>query len=416
MWEAILHFMGPPSHEVDLRTPRGGVGVRPYDERFECVTRPLAGPKPHIRDGEKRMSTRVLSAIAIAFLGIGLQAGIAQARTVVVGSDPTCQDGIKERYSTIQAAVNASAVGGAVLVCPGTYPEQVVLTMPLIIKGVTNPGSNQSSAIVTVPAGGLAVNVSNGTDVAQIVVQGFNSGQAQIVNLIVDGAGGGCSLGPTSGIKLYNVGDATWTSSSGVVSGVVVRNECGDAVNAENSFITVQNSIMHDVGVNGITTNGGDTLINNNTMHNINVWGVSVSGGVNSVVSNNVLASQRGINVDGGSTGVQVTGNTIGPYTGTAILAQYSSGLNIKSNKVHGAYSGVWLYQVSGSMVMSNTLSNLYGFGIVDEASHAGNTIQNNVLTEMPKGIVTYNSDTSGDVVTPNTFNQVDVMNTNTLW
>ena len=228
--------------------------------------------------------------------------------------------------------------------------------------------------------------------------------------------GGGCSQGPTSGIKLLNVGDATWTSSSAVVSAVVVRNECGDAVNAENSFITVQNSIMHDVGLNGITTNGGDTLINNNTMHNINIWGVSVTAGVNSVVSNNVLASQRGINVDGGSTGVQVTTNTIGPYTGTAILAQYSSGLNIKSNKVHGAYAGVWLYQVSGSMVMSNTLSNLYGFGIVDEASHAGNTIQNNVLTEMPKGIVTYNSDLAGDIVTPNTFNQVDVMNTNTLW
>ncbi len=361
------------------------------------------------------MSIRALSAIAIAFVVVGLQAGKAEARTVVVGSDATCQDSIKERYATIQAAVNASAIGGTVLVCPGTYPEQVVLSMPLIIKGVNNPASNGSSAVVTVPAAGLAPNASNG-NVAQIVVQGFTGGQAQIVNLIVDGSGGGCSQGPTSGIKLLNVGDATWTSSAGVVSGVVVRNECGDAVNAENSFITVQNSIMHDVGLNGITTNGGDTLINNNTMHNINIWGVSVTAGVNSVVSNNVLASQRGINVDGGSTGVQVTTNTIGPYTGTAILAQYSSGLNIKSNKVHGAYAGVWLYQVSGSMVMSNTLSNLYGFGIVDEASHAGNTIQNNVLTEMPKGIVTYNSDLAGDIVTPNTFNQVDVMNTNTLW
>src|ERR1041384_3945393 len=152
------------------------------------------------------MPQRALNAIAIAFAIVGLQAGIAQARTVVVGSDPTCQESIKERYATIQAAVNASAAGGTVLVCPGKYPEQVVLTQPLIIKGVNNTVAGRGSSIVTVPAGGLRVNVANGTDAAQIVVQGFNSGQAQIVNLIVDAAGGDCSSGPTSGIKLYNVG------------------------------------------------------------------------------------------------------------------------------------------------------------------------------------------------------------------
>jgi len=364
---------------------------------------------------QRFMPQRAWSAVAIAFVLVGLQAGIAQARTVVVGSDPTCQESIKERYATIQAAVNASAAGGTVLVCPGKYPEQVVLGQPLIIKGVSNPAAGTSSAIIGVPAGGLAVNVSNGTDTAQVVFQGFNSGQAQLVNLIVDGAGGSCS-GPTAGVKLYNVGDPTWTSSAAIVSGVVVRNQCSDAVNADNAYITVQNSIMHDIGGNGVTGLGGDLLVNNNTMHNVAAWGVALTASANSVVSNNNLSTQRGILVDSGSSAVQVSSNIIGPFTGTGVLVVQSTGVNVKSNKINGSYAGIWLYKVSTSMVMSNTLNHMYQFGIVDEGSLAGNTIQNNVITAAPKGIVLYNSDGSGDIITPNTFNAVDAHNSNWLW
>jgi len=171
------------------------------------------------------MTRRALNAAAASLAIVGLQAASAYARTVVVSTDPTCQTNIRERYSTIQAAVNASTVGGTVLVCPGAYPEQVVLSMPLIIKGVANPAANQSTAVITIPAGGLIVNVGNGTDQAQLVMQGTNN--AQFVNLVVDGAGGSCSA-PTSAIKLYNVGDPTWTASAGIVSGVTIRNQCGD--------------------------------------------------------------------------------------------------------------------------------------------------------------------------------------------
>jgi len=346
----------------------------------------------------------------------GLQAASAEARTVVVSSNPTCQDAIKERYSTIQAAVNASAPGGTVLVCPGTYPEQVVLTMPLIIKGVSNPVANQSTAVITVPAGGLIVNVGNGVERAQLVMQGFSTGQSQFVNLVVDGTGGDCSA-PTSGIKAYNVGDSTWTSSAGVVSGVTVRNQCGDAVSSENSYIAFQNSVVHDIGGNGFRAVGGDVLVSNNSMHNVALWGASLTANANSVVQNNTFSTQRGINVDGASTLVQVTGNIIGPFTGTGILIVESSA-NLKSNKINGAYAGIWLYKATNTMVTSNTLNHMNAFGIVDEASQTGNVIQSNLLIDMPKGIVLYNSDASGDaaLITLNTFNAVDVLNSTTLW
>src|ERR1043165_1505906 len=168
---SILLLMAPPSHAGGANGAHVVVSVVRPRRGLDALFDLLVGPVTHHRDGEKRMSTRAWSAIAIAFVVIGLQAGKAEARTVVVGSDATCQDSIKERYATIQAAVNASAIGGTVLVCPGTNPEQVVLSMPLIIKGVNTPASNGSSAVVTVPAAGLAPNASNGT-VAPTVAQG----------------------------------------------------------------------------------------------------------------------------------------------------------------------------------------------------------------------------------------------------
>ena len=50
------------------------------------------------------------------------------------------------------------------------------------------------------------------------------------------------------------------------------------------------------------------------------------------------------------------------------------------------------------------------------EASLTNNLIQSNLLIDMPKGIVVYNSDAAGDVVTLNTFNGVDVTISTTLW
>ena len=73
--------------------------------------------------------------------------------TVAVG---TCLPQLKS-FSTIQAAVSASSPeesdqnegndgGKTVLVCPGTYPEQVVINTPLTLKGVVS--GNHGAAVI----------------------------------------------------------------------------------------------------------------------------------------------------------------------------------------------------------------------------------------------------------------------------
>ncbi|MFZ2046361.1 MAG: DUF1565 domain-containing protein, partial [Trebonia sp.] len=47
-------------------------------------------------------------------------------------SDRSCRSAA---FKTIQSAVNAAPAGGTVVVCPGTYHEQVVISEPLTLTG-----------------------------------------------------------------------------------------------------------------------------------------------------------------------------------------------------------------------------------------------------------------------------------------
>ena len=71
------------------------------------------------------------------------------ASSVSVGN---CLPGMTH-FSTIRAAINASAQGGTELVCPGVYPEQISIYHPITIKGIDNNGSNL--ALITMPSGGI---------------------------------------------------------------------------------------------------------------------------------------------------------------------------------------------------------------------------------------------------------------------
>jgi pectin methylesterase-like acyl-CoA thioesterase len=61
-------------------------------------------------------------AIASSFFLVALT-GHLLAATVQVGA---CRNGLPS-FATIQSAVNTSSAGTTILICPGTYPEQVVI-------------------------------------------------------------------------------------------------------------------------------------------------------------------------------------------------------------------------------------------------------------------------------------------------
>lgn len=97
----------------------------------------------------------------------------SQASSVSVGN---CLPALPH-FSTIQAAINASAQGGTVLVCPGVYQEQISIFHPLTLKGVDVGGSNM--AVITMPAGGVGTQVyvqATGVYISDLVIDGSNNG------------------------------------------------------------------------------------------------------------------------------------------------------------------------------------------------------------------------------------------------
>src|ERR1700687_5029369 len=91
---------------------------------------------------------RVLFLLAI---GLALAVHPMLAATSAVG---TCKPSLPS-FTTISAAVSTVPPGSTVLVCPGTYSEQVTIAQPLTLKGITS--GNAGQAVITVPGSGLAV-------------------------------------------------------------------------------------------------------------------------------------------------------------------------------------------------------------------------------------------------------------------
>jgi len=102
--------------------------------------------------------------------------------TYYVGS---CQAG---SYPTIGAALGANPAPNVVKVCPGTYPEQVVISYPVTLEGILANGMGQ--AIIAAPSGGLQIDAWGGTVAAQVWVDNV-TGPVNVSNITVDGEGNG---------------------------------------------------------------------------------------------------------------------------------------------------------------------------------------------------------------------------------
>lgn len=95
-------------------------------------------------------------AVIVAVLALLALPGRSWAVTnAVVGK---CKAGTQ--FNTIQAAVNATTAGSAVQVCPGIYPEQVVIQQALTLKAVSS--GNSSAVTITQPSGGVQPNAISG--------------------------------------------------------------------------------------------------------------------------------------------------------------------------------------------------------------------------------------------------------------
>jgi len=339
-----------------------------------------------------------IGAALLAATGFGAQT--LAAATVYVGS---CGPAKSTSYTTIQQAVNAVPAGSTILVCPGTYPEQVTITKNLNLFGVQS--GTADSAVITSPAGGV---VQNSYDLylppsipvaAQVLVQKAQS--VNISNITVDGSNNliaGCAP-DLRGIYYQN--------ASGSLTGVATRNQTlttdltgcqsGEGIFAQSGYgssgradVIVQGSSVHSFQKNGVTGDGSETCL---TVLNNYISGQGPTIG----------AAENGVQVSDGASGT-IVGNTVidniwapdtSADTGDAasgILIYASEGVNITNNTVGTTQFGIVTVTDPASpspnnpnglgdhtIIKSNQVLNTQIFDAIDACSNA-NTIESNAI------------------------------------
>jgi hypothetical protein len=304
-----------------------------------------------------------------------------RAATVAVG---TCNPKLVS-FTTISAAVSSVPNGSTIQVCPGAYAEQVTITKPLTLVGVTSGTANQVT--ITVPSAGLVANTMSmfGESVAaQVLVEG--AGPVNITNIAVDGTGGDMScLAWLAGI-FYASG------SSGMVNRVrasgQIDSTCGVGIWAENAnppnqSVTIQNSTVYNVDSAGIFAGSGSTPsltadLNNNV--------VNASGAVAAIDSDSVKGQVNGNNVSNSVFGVydisniNVQGNTI---LGASDGIYMANGGTASGNEISGSSEGV-LLGASGATLNNNVIMSSTTAGV--EVGCYSVTVNGNLINDAPVG------------------------------
>lgn len=340
------------------------------------------------------------------------------AQNVAVG---TCKPSLPS-YPTIQQAVNSVPVGWTIQVCPGTYPEQVVINKNMTVKGIAS--GNQDAAIVVVPNGGLVQNTASlatGRPIAaQLLVQSPATA-VTVNNLVVDGSNNGisdCNLNPM-GIYYQNAsGTITRTSVlnevltaglTGCQSGLGIFVQSG---NAGTSTVSITNNNVENYQKNGITGNEAGTK-------------VTITG--NTVIGQGPVsgAAENSIQIGFGATG-SITGNSVGSDiwapdvfgdTGDAaagLLVYASAGVSITSNNVNNTQFGIAVVSdpsfgpADGATVTKNTISATHLYDGIDLCSN-NNIVTSNIVNGSDEAAVhvddTCTGASTGNSITKNTFN-----------
>jgi Protein of unknown function (DUF1565) len=338
-----------------------------------------------------------LAAPLLAIAAIATQASTASAAPLGHGSrvlyvSPKAQWKAKDQscrnaaFRTISAAVKAAPAWGTVVVCPGTYHEQVVLAKPLNLRGqraVINEAGVKPGFTVTLPGLGkqtiyAAVVIVSSRD----TISGFTVTNAQGEGILAAGLG-----------KTITGLDITGNS--------VVHNDLGGGVPPKSKYFecAAEGTTPGDCG-EGVHFAGG---VANSTIHGNYI--ANNSGGI--LLSDDVGPTHNNL-IEGNT----VTGNTTD--CGITVPGHNPNALN-KKGVPQPAVAGVYKNVIKGNVVTNNGVKG-EGAGVLFANAQAGtasydNLVQGNYIAGNGLAGVTMHAHTlkkgqfeylSGNVITGN--------------
>ena len=278
-------------------------------------------------------------------------------------------------FSTISAALVATPPANTIMVCPGIYPEQVVITQPVILEATTDGDSGQ--VVIAVPSDGLPIiaTANDGYWIAPQVLVSNTTGSVTISDITIDGAGAFTRTAYQVGVCLESASSA---SPSITLNHVTTRNQepsapdafgVGVFINggATDASVTVENSSIHDFTTAGIQTEAGSGALV------ATIKGNYVSTGPSVLQTSTTIS---GIFIEGASTATITNNSAVGGYAGILVYnSPGSTSGNTLTGNQYGILTGADGMPVTGNRIFNSSVAGISMF--TTQATITGNSITN---------------------------------------
>jgi nitrous oxidase accessory protein NosD len=330
---------------------------------------------------------RACLTLALAVALTGAITASASATTRVVDNTPSniCKKPTPNvpanNFTTIQAAIDASNPNDTVLVCPGTYEEQVTIdrnSADVVLNGLKLIANTTYAARIDAPStitgddAIVTVNEARKTEVRRFKITGPGPGACNSIGQGVRVKGDGESKVEQN--QVLNIRDEPFSgcqNGSGIVFGSY---DSSSDTSTDGDGTAIGNTVT-GYQKNGITVNenGSNVLVSRNT-----VTGVGRTG----------ITAQNGIQVGYGATG-KVDTNKVDAnyytrtnepnngYVSGGILMVSVSGLPVLGNQLSNDQYGLLNYDQHGSK-LSNNRADGGDVGVYNDPSSTGNTYDRN--------------------------------------
>lgn len=290
-------------------------------------------------------------------------------------------------YTTIGAALSAASSGDVIAICPGLYTEQLVITMPLTLRGLAANGTGRVLLAPTL------------TDLqslpSEAVITVMNTHDVAIEDLAIDASNNtvmGCSPG-VAGIHFYN---ASGSVTNNAIYGAHLANPLGcTSLPFGNGFgvlvdgnqpgpyqVSISQNSIHDYTANGVEVNGTGTAITADIVGNT-ISGVGPANGIFQfaifVLNGPVVTIANNI-ITEGLCGALASSDCINVRSEGITLRAVGDGTLVDSNTITNAQSGIFINGGNLITVTNNQIRNIDAMSGMDIQGSASGYFTNSVI------------------------------------
>lgn len=320
------------------------------------------------------MKSRGIGTVLVGISLVLVLVGEARATLVVDDDKAQCPEAT---YTTIAAALAAADEGDDVQVCPGIYPEQLVLTKKVRLIGKvmanTRPLIRPTALIESRPSllGGRELVAGIIVDTRTVIIDSIDldlsandvSGCEQVLVGILFRNTGGI-------VSDSRIGGARVSDAPACDTGIGIYVESGaEAGEVGKAKVTLADNLYIDFQKSGVVANGPESLVK------LRAGEVIGSGLVGGAVQNGV---QLGVGARGKVSDLTIRNlaTTNAGKTATGLLLFHAARVNARRNSISDVQTGVFV--AGQGRVVGGEITNVTDDGIVllgDSSLVSGNTI-----------------------------------------